>query len=129
MSIGILVKLNEDFSVVRETLERIGIVNRKKKEFFPSCYCVETKEPGLYRIVHFKELFPLSGRETTFDDVDSIRRKTIVHLISNWKLVEVVNPKDIDEILTEKITVLKHFEKKDYTIIHKYKFSQKIVVD
>lgn len=129
MTIGIAVKLNEDFSVIRETLERIGIINRKKKTFYPSCYCVETKIPGVYKIVHFKELFPLFNRESTFDEVDAIRRKTIVHLLKNWKLVEVVSPDDIDEILSEKITVLKHSEKRDYEIIHKFKFSKRIVLD
>ncbi len=129
MNIGISVKLKEDFSVVRETLERIGIVNRKKKTFFPSCYCVETKTEGVYKIVHFKELFPLFERETTFDEVDKIRRKTIVHLLKNWNLVEVINNEDIDEILSEKITVLKHSEKKDYQIIHKFKFSKRIILD
>lgn len=129
MTIGIAVKLNEDFSVIRETLERIGIINRKKKTFYPSCYCVETKESGVYRIVHFKELFPLFNRDSTFDEVDAIRRKTIVHLLKNWKLIEVVSPDDIDEILSEKITVLKHSEKRDYEIIHKFKFSKRIVLD
>jgi hypothetical protein len=127
--IGIAVRLNEDFSVVRETLERIGIVNRKKKTFYPSCYCVETKDPGVYRIVHFKELFPLFERESTFAEVDKIRLKTIVHLLKNWNLVEVINTDDIDEILSEKITVLKHSEKKSYNIIHKFKFSTRVVLD
>lgn len=129
MSIGIAVKLKEDFSVVRETLERLGIANRKKKTFFPSCYCVETREPGVYKIVHFKELFPLFQRKSTFDEVDKIRLKTIVHLLKNWNLVEIINSDDIDEILSEKITVLKHDEKKHYEIIHKFKFSRKVVLD
>ena len=129
MTIGIAVRLKEDFSVVRETLERLGIANRKKKTFFPSCYCVETKEEGIYRIVHFKQLFPLFQRTSTFDEVDNIRLKTIVHLLKNWNLVDVVNPDDIDEILSEKITVLKHDEKKVYDIIHKFKFSRKIVLE
>lgn len=128
-NVGISVKLKEDFSVVRETLERIGIINRKKKAFYPSCYCVETSKEGIYKIVHFKELFPLAGRETTFDEVDKIRRKTIVHLLKNWNLIDVLNTDDIDEILSEKITVLKHSEKKDYTITHKYKFSKRIVIE
>lgn len=126
--IGIKVKLNKDFSVVRETLERIGIRNRKKKSFFPSCYCLETAEEGVYKIVHFKELFPLFDRESTFDVVDQIRLKTIVHLLKSWNLIEVINESDIDEIMADKITVLRFDEKQSYNIVHKFKFSTKIVL-
>lgn len=125
--IGIRVRLNEDFSVIRETLERIGIKNKKTKKFYPSCYCIETSEEGVHTIVHFKELFTLFNRESDFDNVDKLRLKTIVQLLSNWKLVELVD--EIDEIMSEKVTVLKHNEKRDYDIIHKFKFSKKIVVD
>jgi hypothetical protein len=126
--IGITVKLKEDFSVVRETLERIGIINKKTKTFYPSCYCVEAKQNGMYKIVHFKELFPLFNRTSDFGEVDKLRRKTITHLLKNWNLIEIVNTDDVDEILSEKIAVLKHSEKKEYTIVHKFKFSSKIII-
>ena len=126
--VGITVKLKEDFSVVRETLERIGIINKKTKTFYPSCYCVESKTEGYYKIVHFKELFPLFNRTSNFNEVDKLRRKTITHLLKNWNLVEIVNNNDVDEILSEKISVLKHTEKKDYKIVHKFKFSSKITI-
>lgn len=127
MNIGIPVRLKVDFSVVRETLERVGIKNINKKEFYPSCYCVETATDGIYRIVHFKELFPLFNRESTYNSVDTLRLKTIVQLLAHWNLVE---PQvEIDEIMSEKVAVLKHQEKKDYNIIHKFKFSKKIVLE
>lgn len=128
-NIGIRVKLNKDFSVVRETLERIGIVNRKEKLIYPSCYCVESKTEGVYKIVHFKELFPLFDRETNFDRNDKLRRNTTVMLLKNWKLIEVVDSNEIDEIQSDKLTVLKHSEKSDYNIVHKFKFNSHIVVD
>lgn len=124
---GIKVRLKEDFSVVRETLERIGIKNSKTKNFYPSCYCVETSQEEVYTIVHFKELFPLFDRETNFDNVDRLRLKTIVQLLKNWDLIEPLE--EIDEIMSEKISVLKHGEKKDYNIVHKFKFSKKIILD
>lgn len=126
-TIGIPVRLKTDFSVVRETLERVGIKNSKKKEFYPSCYCVETANQGIYRIVHFKELFPLFNRDSTFDNLDKLRLKTIVQLLENWDLVET--EEKIDEIMKEKVAVLKHSEKKDYNIVHKFKFSKKIVLE
>lgn len=129
MSIGIKVKLKKDFSVIRETLERIGIKNKKKMTFYPSCYCVETKDPEYYKIVHFKELFPLFDRETTFDSIDKIRRNTAVILLEDWGLLEIVDKNDIDVMMVDKIPVLKHSEKSNYEIIHKFKFSTHIVVD
>jgi hypothetical protein len=127
--IGISVKLNKDFSVIRETLERIGIINKKEKVVYPSCYCVESKTPGIYKIVHFKELFPLFDRDTNFDRNDKLRRNTTVLLLKNWKLIELVDSQEIDEIQSEKLSVLKHSEKSDYTIVHKFKFSTHVVVD
>jgi hypothetical protein len=129
MRIGIGVKLKEDFSVVRETLERIGIINRNKKEFYPSCYCVATASPDLYRIAHFKELFLLDGKTANIEPLDTARLKTIVYLLKDWNLVELIDSNEVDEILSEKITVLKRSEKKDYNIIHKFKFYKKIVSD
>lgn len=125
--IGILVRLTDDFSVVRETLERIGIKNGKTKKFYPSCYCLPTKEEGVYTIVHFKELFGLFGKDSNFDECDKLRQKTIVQLMTNWNLISPVTP--IDEIMGDKINVLKHSEKKEYEIVHKFRFHKKIVVE
>lgn len=129
MSIGIKVKLKKDFSIVRETLERIGIKNKKKMTFYPSCYCVESKDPGFFKIVHFKELFPLFGRDTTFDEVDKLRRNTAVILLEGWGILEIVDRSEIDAMMVDKIPVLKHSEKSIYEIVHKFKFSTHVVID
>lgn len=129
MEIGIPVKLKEDFSVVRETLERVGVINKKKKLFIPSCYVVGTKDENVYRVVHFKELFPLVGRETNFDEDDRLRRNTIVLLLKNWNLIEPVDKSDITDYLKSKIPVLSHKEKPFYEIIHKFKFPHRIELD
>lgn len=129
MGIGIKVRLKKDFSIIRETLERIGIKNKKKKTFYPSCYCVETKDPEFFKIVHFKELFPLFDRATTFDSIDRIRRNTATILLEGWGLLEIVDRNEIDVMMVDKIPVLKHDEKKQYEIIHKFKFSTHVVVD
>jgi hypothetical protein len=129
MTIGIKVKLKKDFSIVRETLERIGIKNKKKMTFYPSCYCVESKDPDFFKIVHFKELFPLFGRETTFNDIDKLRRNTAVILLEGWGILEIVDRNEIDAMMIDKIPVLKHSEKQNFEIVHKFKFSTHIVVD
>jgi hypothetical protein len=128
-NIGIAVYLKEDFSVVKETLERVGIINKKKQIFVPSCYVVGTTDPEIYRIVHFKELFPLIGRDTNYNADDELRRNTIVYLLKNWNLVEPIHSTDITEVLHKKIPVLPHNKKKEYTILHKFKFTQKIILE
>ncbi|MFW6130265.1 MAG: translational repressor RegA [Atribacterota bacterium] len=127
--IGIPVYLKEDFSVVRETLERVGIINKKKKIFVPSCYVLGTEDEDIYRIVHFKELFPLVNRESNYDEDDKLRRNTIIYLLKNWKLVEPLDQNDISEFLHKKIPVLPHSQKDEYKIIHKFKFSKRIILE
>ena len=127
MSLGVEVKLLVDFSVVKETLERVGVRNREEKKFFPSCYIVDEKD-GTYRIYHFKELFKKEGNKSTYDDLDMLRRNTIVFLLKNWGLVDVVNKDNIEEIQVKKIDVISHKEKREYKICHKYLFKRKVKI-
>lgn len=127
--IGVSVYLKEDFSVVRETLERVGIINKKRKIFIPSCYVVGTEDENIYKIVHFKELFPLVNRESNYDEDDRLRRNTIVYLLKNWNLVEPLDQNDISEFLHKKIPVLPFSQKDEYQIIHKFKFKERIVLE
>lgn len=91
------IKLNtpEDFLKVKETLTRIGIALNKNKILYQSCHILHkrdkiTKE-SRYFIVHFKELFKLDGKPTDFTQEDLARRNTIVNILSEWKLVNIVD--------------------------------------
>lgn len=121
IEIGIEVELLTDYAVVCETLERIGIVNKKEKKIFPSCYCIE--DDGRYLLCHFKELFTLSGKASTFNKLDKLRLQTIAYFLQKWGLIRVIDPEQVSEILTDKIDIVKHSEKKDYKIVHKYRLS------
>ena len=73
--IGIKILLKKDYPVVCETLERIGIVNKIEKKIFPSCYCIKySDQEGVdaYKICHFKEMFLLQNKHSTFNDLDKI---------------------------------------------------------
>ena len=120
---GISVKLKKNFSLVKETLERMGIRNSQEKKFFPSCYCVGNEDDG-YKIYHFKELFALDGNESTYNDLDELRRNTIAHFLEKWGLVELDEP--IETILEKKIDVLSYNDKPNYRICHKYFFKTHI---
>ena len=117
-----------DYPVICETLERIGIINRRKKKVYPSCYCIETEErvpdpqnPVVYTIAHFKELFTLQDKKSDYSEEDRLRLQTICYLLDDWGLVKVLNKTDIEEILHEKVSVLPFKQKRDFEIVHKFR--------
>jgi hypothetical protein len=127
VDIGIRVELLVDEPMIHENLERIGIVNKQEKVIYPSCYLrkqVSKDGSDEYVIVHFKELFALQGKPSTFNKLDAIRRNTIVYCLQKWNLVKALNPEDIVNITKNKIDVIKHCEKKEYKIIHKFRHNR-----
>jgi hypothetical protein len=114
--VGFEVKLVKNFALVRETLERMGIKDRVKGLFYPSCYCVEKE--GIYKVVHFKEMFYLEGKPSTYNELDELRRNTIVYFLVKWELIEIDD--EIDSILQDKIDILSHKDKQDFRIKHKF---------
>ena len=124
IKVGIEISLQKDFPVITETLNRVGIKNSHKKCFYPSCYCIEKDDK--YFLVHFKELFLLDGKESSFDELDELRRNTIAFLLQKWNLITI--EEKVDKILQERIDVLKKDEMNDYRIIQKYRFIRTINV-
>ena len=55
------INLSVDKRVVQETLNRIGVSNKKEKVLYPSCYIIEENDE--YFLVHFKQLFSLSRND------------------------------------------------------------------
>ena len=123
--VGIKVLLKKDFPVIRETLERMGIINKKTQTIYPSCYCLETDETiddqKVFTIVHFKECFLLHDMTSDIDESDLARLRTITYFLNKWNLIEVVDNNDISEILHKKIGVIPKSQKDEYKIIHKFK--------
>ena len=111
---------DDDFLKIKETLTRIGISSRKEKKLYQSCHILHKR--GKYYIVHFKELFALDGLPSNFSDEDKARRNTIVNLLDEWELCEIVNPeKTKDPVLNLKqLKILSHKEKKDWELCPKY---------
>jgi hypothetical protein len=122
------VQLNEpdDFLKVRETLTRIGVASRKEKKLYQSCHILHKQ--GRYYIVHFKELFALDGKHANLTPNDVQRRNRITQLLSDWGLIEVVNPKSIGDIAPlNQIKVLAFKEKDEWTLETKYNIGKKKV--
>ena len=87
--VEIKLKQPDDFLKVKETLTRIGVASKKDKTLYQSCHILHKQ--SRYYIVHFKELFMLDGKPSNFSDNDAARRNTIVNLLAEWDLIQVVD--------------------------------------
>lgn len=115
----------DDFLKVRETLTRIGVASRKEKTLYQSCHILHKQ--GRYYIVHFKELFALDGKPSNLSESDIARRNTIVNLLKEWGLVDVVGKQDWQNPIApiSQIKVLPHKEKDEWELVAKYNIGKK----
>jgi hypothetical protein len=123
--VEVRLKNPEDFLKVRETLTRIGVASRKDQTLYQSCHILHKQRR--YFIVHFKELFALDGKPTNFDDDDLKRRNTIVNLLAEWGLIELVDSDATKDNVApiSQIKVLSHKEKDDWILQAKYSIGKK----
>lgn len=121
------VKLQErdDFLKVKETLTRIGVSAKKENKLYQSCHILHKQ--GKYYIVHFKELFALDGKPSDISENDYARRNTIINLLSDWGLIEIVN-KDttVDPVAPlSQIKILPYKDKNNWELVAKYNIGKK----
>ena len=113
----------EDFLKIRETLTRIGVASRKDRKLYQSCHILHKQ--GKYYIVHFKELFKLDGKDSDFSENDRARRNTIVNLLKEWALINVVREDDYEAAPLSQIKILSHKEKESWELVPKYNIGRK----
>ena len=114
----------DDFLKVRETLSRIGVASRKNKTLFQSCHILHKQ--GRYYIVHFKELFALDGKSANLSINDVQRRNRIITLLSDWGLITIIRPEQIQDVAPlNQIKVLSYKDKGDWTLETKYNIGKK----
>jgi hypothetical protein len=114
------------FLVIRETLTRIGLIDDAHSTLYQQCHILHKQ--GRYFITHYKELFALDGQPSDFDVLDAQRRNTIVMLLSNWKLVDVVSPIDAFSMGCVRLSDLKvvaFHEKAQWSFVTKYHLGKK----
>lgn len=125
--VGIEVSLpsQDSFLKIKETLTRIGISSRKEKKLYQSCHILHKQ--GRYSILHFKELFILDGKKDTFADEDKARRNTIVNLLEEWGLVNVIDTDNAQDPIAplNQIKILSHKEKGNWILEAKYNIGKK----
>jgi hypothetical protein len=120
--LGVEVKLNkeEDFLKVKETLTRIGVSSKAEKKLYQSCHILHKR--GRYAIMHFKEMFVLDGLESDMSTDDLGRRNTIVKLLTEWGLINPIDPKRYadPQLSLARLKIIPHKEKKEWTLVPKY---------
>ena len=109
----------DDFLKIRETLTRIGVSSQKDKKLWQSCHILHKR--GKYYIVHFKEMFAMDDLPTSITEEDIERRNTIACLLEEWGLLKIVFPAKAEpKAPLNKIKILSHKEKADWTLEPKY---------
>ena len=124
--LGVKVELKSHFSVIRESLDRVGIANKERKVLNPSCYLLHKQ--GSYYIIHFKQLLGLDGKTINFSEDDMIRTVSIARLLEKWGLVEIINKKEIKDIENTFVFVISHKEKQNWDIKHKYQIGKRVYI-
>ena len=124
--LGVEVKLKneEDFLKVKETLTRIGVSSKNDKKLYQSCHILHKR--GRYAIMHFKEMFVLDGLDSDMSEDDLGRRNTIVKLLVEWGLIDVVDPIKYaqPQLSLARLKIIPHKEKKEWTLIPKYQIGK-----
>ena len=111
----------DNFLKIKETLSRIGVASRKEKKLYQSCHILHKR--GKYYIVHFKELFLLDGKSADYSDNDVMRRNTIINLLQEWQLLDVVDKESFSQLQKapiSQIKIISHKEKSEWELVTKY---------
>ena len=113
----------DDFLKIRETLTRIGVASKKDRKLYQSCHILHKQ--GKYYIVHFKELFKLDGKSSDFSENDRARRNTIVNLLKEWGLIDIVKEDVYEDAPISQIKIISHKEKNEWELVPKYNIGRK----
>mgnify|MGYP003124857808 FL=1 len=118
--VEVTLKDPQDFLKVRETLTRIGVSSRVGNKLYQSCHILHKR--GKYYITHFKELFALDGLPSKMSEEDFGRRNTIVGLLAEWGLIDIVDEDKCSEPVASlrRIKIISHKNRDEWELITKY---------
>ena len=124
MMLEVTLRQPDDFLKIKETLTRIGVSSKKDNKLFQSCHILHKQ--GRYFITHFKELFLLDGKPSSITVNDIERRNTITTLLSDWGLLEIVNPsQSASKAPLRQIKIIPFKDKNNWELIQKYNIGSK----
>lgn len=124
--VGVEVTLDQrdDFLKVCETLERIGTPDEGERKLTQVCHILHKR--GRYAIVHFMEMFKLDGAPVSVTTDQQAVRNTIAELLDEWGLVRIVTEDDLEPTAPmSAIKILKHAERKEWTLESRYKIGKR----
>jgi hypothetical protein len=67
----------------------------------------------------------LDGKDSDFSENDRARRNTIVNLLKEWALIDVVREDDYEAAPLSQIKILSHKEKDGWELVPKYNIGRK----
>ena len=115
---------DDDFLKIKETLTRMGVASNREKILYQSTHILHKQ--GQYYIVHFKELFALDGKPTNLTTVDVERRNSIISLLQEWKLLKVVDEKQLQPMgNVGQFKIIAFKEKPNWELVPKYNIGVK----
>lgn len=117
------VKLLVDPNVIKETLSRMGIVDKKNKIIYQSCHLL--KQFDTYYLVHFKQLFTLTPSKNGYRGFGNVsledieRRNSIALWLIKWHMISI---DDMNEIIPHrtKFDIVSHNDAVNYKKIRKF---------
>lgn len=115
----------ENFLKVKETLTRMGIASKTGNQLFQSCHILHKR--GRYAIMHFKEMFVFDGKLDNLTDDDIARRNTIVKLLEEWNLLEIIYEDDAEgeTLPLAQLKIIPFRDKKEWDLVSKYSIGNK----
>lgn len=117
------VKLLVDPNVIKETLSRMGIVDKKNKIIYQSCHLL--KQFDTYYLVHFKQLFTLTPNKNGYRGFGNVsledieRRNSIALWLIKWHMISI---DDMNEIIPHrtKFDIVSHNDAVNYKKVRKF---------
>ena len=117
------VKLLVDPNVIKETLSRMGIVDKKNKIIYQSCHLL--KQFDTYYLVHFKQLFTLTPSKNGYRGFGNVsledieRRNSIALWLIKWHMISI---DDMNEIIPHrtKFDIVSHKDAVNYKKVRKF---------
>lgn len=117
------VKLLVDPNVIKETLSRMGIVDKKNKIIYQSCHLL--KQFDTYYLVHFKQLFTLTPSKNGYRGFGNVsledieRRNSIALWLIKWHMISIDNMNEIIPHRT-KFDIVSHNDAVNYKKVRKF---------
>jgi hypothetical protein len=109
----------DSFLTVRETLTRIGIYSKRTNILWQSVHLLQKR--GKFYLVHFKELFALSGKDADLNENDVERRNRIAKLLQDWGLIRIIAKTQLAYMAPmNEIRIVSYKDKKNFILKTKY---------